>query len=236
MRVRAEPGVLPRRQPPVHGLAARHRYSREGSTRGCPAGTRPPTLERAMIVGLVSDTHGFFDPRLNQVFDDCELILHAGDVGSEDVIEELRRIAPVQAVRGNVDPPASNLHLTLTLAVAGLTIHLLHILPPAHSDLAAWAESARSRALPQATRLLRAFDPSVDVVLFGHSHQPCLIELGKVLLVNPGSAGRRRFKLPRTCARLEISDDALDAQVIPLEPYDGVLPRAVRFERARKLS
>jgi putative phosphoesterase len=190
-----------------------------------------------MIVGLVSDTHGLFDPRLNQVFDDCELILHAGDVGSEDVIEELRRIAPVQAVRGNVDPPASNLPLTLTLAVAGLTIHVLHILPAAQSDLAAWAESARSRALPQAaTRLLGAFDPSVDVVLFGHSHQPCLIELGSVVWVNPGGAGRRRFKLPRTCARLEISDDALDAQVIPLEPYDGVLPRAVRFERARKLS
>lgn len=191
-----------------------------------------------MIVGLVSDTHGFFAPRLNEVFGDCKLILHSGDVGSEDVIEELRRIAPVQAVRGNVDPPASNLPLTLTLAVAGLTIHVLHILPAAQSDLAAWAESAgRSRALPQpAKRLLRAFDPAVDVVFFGHSHQPCLIELGNVLWVNPGSAGRQRFKLPRTCARLEISDDAVDAQVIPLEPYDGVLPRPVRFERARKLS
>jgi uncharacterized protein len=184
-----------------------------------------------MIVGLVSDTHGLFDPRLNEIFADCELILHAGDVGSEDVLDELRRIAPVQVVRGNVDPPGSNLPLSLTIVAAGLTIHMLHILPAAQSDLAAWAESARtSHQLPRpAERLLRAFAPSVRLVLFGHSHQPCLIELGNVLWVNPGSAGRKRFKLPRTCARLEISGDAATAEVVPLDLYGGALPSPLQF-------
>ena len=190
-----------------------------------------------MMVGLVSDTHGLFDPRLNEVFTGCELILHAGDVGSEDVLDELRRIAPVQAVRGNVDPPDSNLPLSLTVAPGGLTIRILHILPAVQSDMEAWAASKRSwRPLSQpAKRLLRAFDPSVELVLFGHSHQPCLIDLGHVVWVNPGSAGRKRFKLPRTCARLEVWGDVVKAEVMPLEPYAGTLPQAVQFKRARKL-
>lgn len=192
-----------------------------------------PVTLGPITVGLVSDTHGLFDPRLVQIFGGCQLILHAGDVGSEDVLDELRRIAPVRAVRGNVDPPSSNLPLTLTLTVAGLTIHMLHILPAAQSDLAAWSGSAaESRALPQAAiRLLDAFDPAVGLVLFGHSHQPCLIEFEDMLWVNPGSAGRKRFKLPRTCARLEISGDVVKVQVVPLEPYGGALPRPVRFRR-----
>jgi putative phosphoesterase len=187
-----------------------------------------------MMVGLVSDTHGLFDAKLTEIFGGCELILHAGDVGSEDVLDELRQIAPVHAVRGNVDPPDSNLPLTLTIPVAGLTIHMLHILPAAPSDLQAWADSP---SLPQpATRLLRSFDPSIDLVLFGHSHKPCLIELGRVLWVNPGSAGRRRFKLPRTCARLEISDDVVTVKIVPLEAYNGRLPQPLRLSPARRLS
>jgi uncharacterized protein len=190
-----------------------------------------------MKVGLVSDTHGIFDPRLKEIFADCELILHAGDVGSNEVMEELRQIAPARAVRGNVDPRDSHLPLTLTLAVGGLTIHMLHILPAAQSHLAVWARAERdSRTLPQAAaRLLRAFDASVTVVLFGHSHQPCLIELGNVLWVNPGSAGRKRFKLPRTCARLEISDDVATVKVVPLEACQGPLPRPLRFSPAPRI-
>jgi putative phosphoesterase len=189
-----------------------------------------------MIVGLISDTHGFFDPRLSEIFSGCELILHAGDVGPDDVLEELRRIAPVRAVRGNVDPAASNLPLSLTLTAAGLTVHVLHILPVAQSQLEAWATLKRRwQVLPRgASRLLHAFDPSLDVVLFGHSHQPCVVELGDILWVNPGSAGRKRFKLPRTCARLEVSGETAKVHVLPLEPYEGLLPRPVRFEPMRK--
>lgn len=191
-----------------------------------------------MIVGLISDTHGLFDPRVKDVLAGSELILHAGDVGSEDVLGGLRRIAPVQAVRGNVDPPESNLPLSLTVTPGDLPIHMLHILPAAQSNLESWAGSRpRWRPLPQpAKRLLRAFDPSIELVLFGHSHQPCLIEFGHVLWVNPGSAGRKRFRLPRTCARLNISDELVKVQVIPLEPYDGDVPRTVVFKRAHKPS
>jgi uncharacterized protein len=186
-----------------------------------------------MILGLIADTHGLFDPQLSRIFADCELILHAGDVDNEEVLAQLSQIAPVRAVRGNVDSPGLGLPLSLNVLAAGLSIHVLHILPAPQSKLSTWAESARTlRELPPpAVRLMRAFDPSVELVVWGHSHQPCLVELGNVLWANPGSAGRKRFKLPRTCARLHISNDVVAAQVVPLEAYDGVLPRAVRFKR-----
>jgi len=189
-----------------------------------------------MIVGLVSDTHGHFDPRLDEILAGCELILHAGDVGPGEVLDELRRIAPVRAVRGNIDPPESDLPLSLKLPIGGLWVEVLHSLPAEQSQLVSWAKlNRRWHVLPRgASRLLHAFDPSVDLVLFGHSHQPCLVELGKIFWVNPGSAGRKRFKLPRTCARLEISGETAEVRVLPLEPYEGPLPSPVRFQSRRK--
>jgi uncharacterized protein len=188
---------------------------------------------RASQIGLVSDTHGLYDPRLAQVLDGCDAILHAGDVGSSDVLDELRSIAPVHAVRGNVDSADCGWPLSLTVTLSGLPIHMLHVLPAAQSDLAAWAQSARgSQKLPKpAERLLGAFDPSVKVVVFGHSHSPCLVELGGVMWVNPGSAGPRRFKLPRTCARLEITDDRIKATVRSLDGQVQGLPQRIEMTR-----
>jgi uncharacterized protein len=185
-----------------------------------------------MIIGLVSDTHGFFDPRLPQILADSELILHAGDVGRDEILDELRRIAPVHAVRGNVDSPDAGWPLSLTLSPGGLVTQVLHILPAPQSDLEAWAESARiSGQLPKAaSRLLSRFDSSVEMVIFGHSHQPCLVSMGDVLWVNPGSAGRKRFRLPRTCALIELSNEEMKARIVPLEPYDGSLPRRVQVK------
>lgn len=185
-----------------------------------------------MRIGLVSDTHGYFDPQLTEALSGSEVILHAGDVGSGEVLDELRRIAPVQAVRGNVDLTA-DWPLSLTLSLGGVAIHTLHILPAAQSDLEAWGSPARSSAdLPAAARRLRrTFDPSIEVVVFGHSHSPCLVRLEDVLWVNPGSAGKKRFRLPRTCAMLETFGDRLEARVLPLERYNGKLPEMLRLKR-----
>jgi len=194
---------------------------------------KQPLLDRIVIIGLVSDTHGFFDPRLVKVLAGAELILHAGDVGSEDVIDGLERIAPVRAVRGNVDSPEAGWRPSLTASPGGLVTHVLHILPSPQSRLEAWAQAERNaRALPRAAERLRSgFDPSVEMVVFGHSHEPCLVSMGGVLWVNPGSAGRKRFRLPRTCALVELSAAELDVRIAPLEPFDGSLPPSIRVRR-----
>jgi uncharacterized protein len=183
-----------------------------------------------MTIGLVSDTHGFYDPQLAKVLGGSDLIVHAGDVGAEDVINRLRRIAPVHAVRGNVDSASAGLPLTRTLTVDKVVLHALHILPATQSDLERWAESARTgHAIPTlALRLIEAVDPAANVVVFGHSHEPCLVSLAKILWVNPGSAGRKRFSLPRTCARLEVSEGSVVAQIAPLEPHAGQLPATIQ--------
>jgi len=185
-----------------------------------------------MRIGLVSDTHGYFDPQLARALAGSEAIVHAGDVGSGEVLEGLSQIAPVHAVRGNVDVGAE-WPLSLTLSLGGVAIHVLHLLTVAQSDLEAWGSPARSSSdLPAAAHRLRhAFDPSVEVVVFGHSHSPCLVQLGGVLWVNPGSAGRKRFRLPRTYALLETSGDCVEARVLRLERYNGKLPEMVRLRR-----
>ena len=189
--------------------------------------------EPEMTIGLVSDTHGYFDPRLGEALAGSDVILHAGDVGGEAVLEGLRGIAPVHAVRGNVDPADSGLPLTLQASPAGAAVHMVHILPEPQSELEDWARSGLTRkAVPQtARRLARAFDPSTEVVMFGHSHQPCLVCFAGILWVNPGSAGRKRFSLPRTCGLLEVSARDLRARIVPLEDYSGDLPRPVSLRR-----
>lgn len=192
-----------------------------------------PGATSASKIGLVSDTHGLYDPRLAQALDGCAVILHAGDVGSAEVMDQLRLIALVHAVQGNVDSPDAGWPLSLTLTLSGVTIHMLHVLPAAQSDLAVWAQLAQeSRPLPKpADRLLRAFDPSVEVVVFGHSHSPCLLAMGGVMWVNPGSAGPKRFKLPRTCALLEIAADRIAATVCSLDGHDQRLPAKIEMRR-----
>jgi uncharacterized protein len=187
----------------------------------------------ASKIGLVSDTHGLYDPRLAQALDGCDVILHAGDVGSAEVLDELRLIAPVHAVQGNVDSPDAGLPPSLTVTLSGVTIHMLHVLPVAQSNLAVWAQSAQgSGKLPKpAERLLRAFDPSIEVVVFGHSHSPGLFAMGGVMWVNPGSAGPKRFKLPRTCALLEIVSDRIVATIRSLDGHLQGLPAKVEMRR-----
>lgn len=185
-----------------------------------------------MKIGVISDTHGYFDPLLRQAFKGVDAILHGGDVGS-DVLDELKRIAPVHAVRGNVDPPDLNLSLSLKLSLGGLQVEMIHILPVPQSELEAWEERT---ALPDGKAPLRSeaflgtFDDATGLVVFGHTHQPCLVTLGRRLFFNPGSAGKKRFDLPRCYGLLEIFDDAICASIKPLAAYDGKLPPRIGLD------
>jgi len=150
------------------------------------------------------------------------------------VLHELGMIAAVHAVRGNVDSADSNLPLSLQLEVGGAAIHLVHILAASQSHVEAWAKCERERkAIPKAAqRLLRTFEPGTEVVLFGHSHRPCLASWGGMLWVNPGSAGKKRFSLPRTCGLIGISTERFDARILPLE--DDAVGAAAQASIRRK--
>lgn len=134
-------------------------------------------------IGVISDTHGLLRPEALEVLEGVDRILHAGDIGDPTHLDVLARIAPVTAIRGNIDrgPWAEALPETVSLTIGGLRIHMIH-----------------DRKALQA-------DPSAegwDVVISGHSHQPSIEETGATLWLNPGAAGPRRFRLPITLAFL----------------------------------
>jgi hypothetical protein len=143
-------------------------------------------------LGLVSDSHGLFDPKLPEVLRGCALVLHAGDIVKPEVLHALGEIAPVRAVRGNNDfgPSFDALPETVLLEAGALQVLVVH-------DL-----GARERPKPPARGLLLRHRP--EVVVHGHSHRPGAVLIGPTLFVNPGSAGPRRFSLPRTAAILVI--------------------------------
>ena len=148
-----------------------------------------------MKIGLISDTHGLLRPEAVQALDGVARIIHAGDVGGPEVIAGLRSIAPVQAVRGNNDRDAwsrKSLPLRLSLEVAGVRILVLHDL----NELGSEPETHGYR-----------------VIVTGHSHKPVVVERSGTLLVNPGSAGPRRFKLPITVGYLTIAEGTASAEI-----------------------
>ena len=139
-------------------------------------------------LGVISDTHGFFDPKVAELFQGVDHILHAGDVGRTAVLDELRVLAPVTAVQGNVAGPELGLRLTEFVELAGSGFLLHHIVNPRHlgDDL------LRRIAINRPT-----------VVVFGHSHQQFCQTLDGVLFFNPGYAGQARFNAPRSVAILQ---------------------------------
>lgn len=148
--------------------------------------------------GVISDTHGLMRPEAIAALRGSDLILHAGDIGRIDVLLALRQIAPVVAVRGNVDKGAwaASLPDREVIRVDGRSICLLHNLKELN---------------------LNAATAGIDAVVSGHSHQPKMRIEEKVLFLNPGSAGPRRFKLPVSIGRLLLSDGELRGELIELD-------------------
>jgi uncharacterized protein len=226
-----ERGLLSWHESGVRGFPADARENRErgGRENGAPTrGKIERQLER-MRIGVVSDTHGYFDPRLREVLEGVETIVHAGDLDSPDILKELEQIAPVYAVRGNVDGNELGLPLTRTLHFENVQIEMQHILPAQPSELHAWSDKAcAEKPIPKRRDdFLKTFEPKTRVVIFGHSHQPCFIMISQKLFFNPGSAGKKRFSLPRCCGLLEISSMEIKAIIVSLEDGEKNLPAAV---------
>ena len=173
-----------------------------------------------MRVGLVSDTHGLCDPRLPEALAGCALVLHAGDVVGEEVLLALGRIAPVTAVRGNcdVEPPLARLPALATVSLGPLTALLV---PDAGRP--------EHRPRPLAAALARA---RPDVVVSGHSHRPAAEVVDGTLFVNPGSAGPRRFRLPRCAAVLTVSGRRVRVDWLDLAAPGRLAPLGAPFEAA----
>lgn len=148
-------------------------------------------------VGIISDTHGLLRPQAIDAVSGSDFIIHAGDIGSIDVINQLRVIAPVTAIKGNIDKGtwASAFSDNEVLEVGGRFIYIIHNLNELDLDPAA---------------------AGFEVVVSGHSHKPKVKQIDDVLYVNPGSAGPRRFSLPIALAVLDITEEAIDARIIEL--------------------
>lgn len=163
--------------------------------------TPAPAFAKAsdMLIGVLSDTHGLLRPELLSALAGVDHILHAGDVGNPDILTALARIAPVTAIRGNIDThgPCSLLPATEAIELAGCLVYMVHAL----EDLDLNPEAA-----------------GIGVVLYGHSHKPSIEHRRGVLYLNPGSAGPRRFNLPITCALLRITNAHPEAEINPLLP------------------
>src|SRR5581483_11169362 len=149
-----------------------------------------------MIIGVISDTHGLLRPAALDALRGSDRIIHAGDIGDPKILDRLAEIAPVTAVRGNVDRGAWNKSIPTTdvLEVSGLSIYVLHIL----QDLDLKPEAAGFAA-----------------VVSGHSHIPKQEVRNGVLYFNPGSAGPRRFNLPITVGRLLVMRKSVRGEIIP---------------------
>jgi putative phosphoesterase len=150
------------------------------------------------VIGLISDTHGLMRPEALEALRGVDLLIHAGDIGKVEVLDALRPIAPLHAIKGNNDRGAwvKKLPDTMILTVGGVKLYVIH---DVHE---------------------LSFEPSKDgiaAVISGHSHKPSIVERDGVLFVNPGSAGPRRFKLPVAVEKLRIADGKLKAEIIEFD-------------------
>jgi len=154
--------------------------------------------EKTVTLGVISDTHGLLRPEAVNVLRGSDRILHAGDIGAPEIIEALAQIAPVTAIRGNVDTGswARALPETEVVEAGNVTIYMLHDL----GQLGLNPEAAGFR-----------------VVIYGHSHHPNIEEKNGVLYFNPGSAGPRRFNLPVSVGKLTIETGTVRAELVELK-------------------
>jgi uncharacterized protein len=157
-------------------------------------------LKRSLLIGVISDTHGLLRPEAVAALRGSDHIIHAGDVGAPEILEELSRIARLTAVRGNIDKTswARKLPETEVVEVGGVSIYILHDL--AQLDLK-----------PEVA--------GFAAVISGHSHAPKQETKNGVLYFNPGSAGPRRFKLPVSIGKLVVANGSVRGELVPLEVH-----------------
>jgi hypothetical protein len=150
-----------------------------------------------MLIGVISDTHGLLRPEALVALQGSDRIIHAGDIGDSEILDRLSQIAPVTAVRGNVDRGswARNIPETNILEVDGASIYILHILE-------------RLDLKPQAA--------GISAVIYGHSHVPKEEMKDGVLYLNPGSAGPRRFDLPVSIGKMSLEKGKIKAQIVQI--------------------
>ncbi len=152
-----------------------------------------------MRVGVISDTHGLLRPEALAALDGADYILHSGDVGDPDILDVLAEIAPLTAIRGNIDRTGrcAALPATEMIELGGTTIYMLHDLHELDIDPVA---------------------AGIGIVVSGHSHRPVIERRKGVLYLNPGSAGPRRFSLPVTVGIVVLGDGLPEAEIVTLFP------------------
>jgi uncharacterized protein len=154
----------------------------------------------ARVIGVISDTHGLVRPDVHTALAGVDLILHAGDVGDDDILDELELIAPVLAVYGNTDAPGRRRLVTaIDATIGGMSIHVSH---------------GHEVGSPTPAKLLERY--ATDVVIYGHTHRPLIARADDRLVLNPGAAGPRRFDIMPSVARLTIAGGTAQAELIDL--------------------
>jgi putative phosphoesterase len=158
---------------------------------------KPAAARRALRLGIIADTHGLLRAEAVAALRGAELIIHAGDIGRPEILEQLRAIAPLVAVRGNIDRQgwAAALPTALSLCLAKARLFILHDIAELEPGLS---------------------EAGYAAVIYGHSHRPEIAMRGNVLFLNPGSAGPRRFRLPVSVAHLYLRGSLLRARIVPL--------------------
>ncbi len=153
------------------------------------------------LIGLISDTHGMVRAGVHQALAGVELILHAGDVGGDEILDELALIAPVIAVYGNTDDTSNpRLSASIDRVIGGLSLHVSH---------------GHEVGSPTPARLLERYP--ADVIVYGHTHQQLVTRADARLVINPGAAGARRFKLSPSVALLRIASGNAQVELIALD-------------------
>jgi putative phosphoesterase len=176
------------------------------------------SIQSACRIGIISDTHGLLRPEAVAALQRSDLIIHAGDIGTESVLDTLRQIAPVFAVRGNNDHGAwaEKIPEFRIVTAGGASLFVLHNVNELQN-------------VAKATGAVKW-----AAVIAGHSHRALVREREGVLFINPGSAGPRRFHLPVTVARLQIRDSKLTASIIDLAPAEAITrPRPGRRNKKK---
>jgi putative phosphoesterase len=156
-----------------------------------------------MKVGIVSDTHGLLRPELFETLEGVDHILHAGDIGSLDILAELEALAPVTAVWGNTDgwDVCRRVPEVAEVELGGVRVVVIH---------------GHQLGSPTPAALAARY-PDAGLVVFGHTHQPLIERVGGVLAVNPGSAGPRRFRLPVSLALATMEEGSVDVRLETLD-------------------